>query len=219
MNTEEAIAEGVQGYLEEIGGILDRLPAERLAQAIYRLDEARQNGQTVFTCGNGGSAATAIHFACDLAKGALAPGKPPIKALSLCENIPLLTAWANDASYSEVFAQRLLPWVKPGDVLVAISGSGNSANVLNAVRLAGEVGATTIAFTGFQGGALVGMVDLCITVPCDCMEQIEDVHLLLCHLITSCLRELPVAEGAKPEPATTMPAIAVMTLDSAPPEI
>lgn len=172
------------------------LPMGELEQVIGLLDEARWARRTVFTCGNGGSAATAIHFAGDLAKGAMAPGKPSIKALSLCENISLVTAWANDASYDDIFAERLAPWARAGDVLIAISGSGNSPNVLNAVRLARAVGATTVALTGFKGGRLKDMVDVCVTVPCDCMEQIEDVHLLVCHLVTTCLRGLPIPDAA-----------------------
>jgi D-sedoheptulose 7-phosphate isomerase len=169
------------------------LPVDSIAKAISRLEEARWKGQAVFTCGNGGSAATAIHLACDLAKGAMAPGKPPLKALSLCENISLVTAWANDASYEDIFVQRLAPWVEAGDVLIAISGSGNSPNVLNAIALATAAGATTIGFAGFAGGKMKDMVDICITVPCDSMEQSEDVHLLLCHVLTNCLRTLPRA--------------------------
>ena len=94
----------------------------------------------MFTCGNGGSAATAVHLACDLAKGAIAPGKPGIKTLCLCENISLVTAWANDSSYDDVFALQMAPWIKPGDVLIAISCSGNSPNVLSAVGRAREAG-------------------------------------------------------------------------------
>jgi D-sedoheptulose 7-phosphate isomerase len=168
-----------------------------LEQAIRRLEEARWNGQAVFTCGNGGSAATAIHFASDLAKGATARDKPSFRSMSLCENVSLVTAWANDASYEEVFAQRLAPWARSGDVLVAISGSGNSPNVLNAVSVARSAGATTIALTGFDGGRIKDMADICVVVPSRNMEQIEDVHLLLCHAITSCLRTLPAnSEGA-----------------------
>jgi D-sedoheptulose 7-phosphate isomerase len=190
-NTSGLISENVDSYVEQIFKALRGLPLDVLERVIQRLDEARWQGQAVFICGNGGSAATAIHFACDLAKGAMAQHKPPIKALSLCENVSLVTAWANDASYDDIFAQRLAPWVKSGDVLIAISGSGNSPNVLNAVIAAREAGATTIAFTGFQGGRLAEMVDTSITVPSESIEQIEDIHLLLCHLITNCLRTLP----------------------------
>ena len=105
---------------------------------------------------------------------------------------------ANDASYDDIFTQCMEPWIKLGDVLVAISGSGNSQNVINAVGMAQALGATTIGFTGFDGGKLEDIVDICITVPSDSMEQIEDVHLLLCHLITCCLRETRPGDIRRP---------------------
>ncbi len=188
----------VGSYLSQISEVLRRLPSERLEQVIRRLEEARWKGQAIFTCGNGGSAATSIHFASDLAKGALVKNKPAIKVKSLCENVALLTAWANDASYDDVFTQSLIPWIKAGDVLIAISGSGNSRNVLNAVNLAKTENATTIGFTGFDGGKLKDMVDICIIVPSYSMEQIEDIHMLLCHLISTCLRKVPM-EGLQCE--------------------
>lgn len=190
-------------YFSSIADALATVPEVVLESVISRLDEARWKRQAVFTCGNGGSAATAIHFACDLAKGALAPDKPPIKALSLCENISLVTAWANDASYDDIFAERLSPWITAGDVLIAFSGSGNSPNVLNAVRLARAAGATTIGFTGFAGGLLKDEVDICLNIPCNCMEQIEDVHVLICHFITTCLRTLPQPGGASDDEMET----------------
>ena len=191
VGTDKSVLESMNSYLAQVADVLGKLPVEALEQMIYRLEEARWKRQQVFVCGNGGSAATAIHFASDLAKGALAVNKPPIKAESLCDNIALLTAWANDVSYDEIFIQGMAPWIKAGDVLIAISGSGNSQNVLRAVDFGRAIGATTIGFTGFEGGKLKDMVDICITVPVDSMEQIEDVHLLLCHLITTCLRNMP----------------------------
>ena len=189
VRTDTFILETISSYFAEVSDLLGKLPVDRLEQVIYRLEDARWKRQAVFICGNGGSAATSIHFACDLAKGAMAENKPPIKARALCENTSLVTAWANDASYDDIFTQCMEPWIKSEDVLIAISGSGNSRNVINAVGMARAVGATTIGFTGFGGGKLKDMVDICITVPSDSMEQIEDVHLLLCHLITSCLRK------------------------------
>ena len=186
----DGVSEVIDSYFAQVSDVLKKLPVDTLEQAIYRIEEARWKQQVVFTCGNGGSATTAIHFASDLAKGALAPHKPPIKARSLCENISLLTAWGNDVAYDEIFSSQVGPWLRAGDVLIAISGSGNSQNVLNAVATARAAGATTIGFAGFEGGKLQDMVDICITVPSSSMEQIEDVHLLLCHLITTCLKKI-----------------------------
>ncbi|MER3404974.1 MAG: phosphoheptose isomerase, partial [Chloroflexota bacterium] len=119
----------------------------------------------------------------------IAPGRPRVRALALTDNVPLLTAWANDSAYSDVFAEQLENLVEPGDVVVAISGSGNSPNVLKAVELARARGAATIGWTGFQGGRLKDLVDVVIIVPSDSMAQIEDVHLTLNHALAEALRE------------------------------
>ena len=190
IGTDASILESIDSYVAQVADVLGRLPAEAVEQVICRLEEARWKGQQVFVCGNGGSATTATHFASDLAKGASASNKPPIKAESLCDNIALLTAWANDVSYDEIFTRRVAPWIRAGDVLIAISGSGNSQNILNAVDTAKAAGATTIGFAGSNGGKLQNRVDICIKVPSSSMEQTEDVHLLLCHLITTCLRKI-----------------------------
>ncbi len=188
------MSEAINSYLSQVRETLGKLSVEALEKVIYRLEEARWKGQKVFTCGNGGSAATAIHFAADLHKGATSPGKPPIDSESLCGNVAELTAWANDVSYADVFTEAMEGKVKKGNVLIAISGSGKSRNVLNAVNKAKTMGATTIGFTGSDGRKLNEMVDICIIVPSRSMEQIEDIHLILCHLITNCLRNIPAEE-------------------------
>jgi len=139
--------------------------------------------------GNGGSAATASHFACDLAKGTITPGRPRFRVTALTDNVPLMTAWSNDVSYDDVFADQLSGLIRRADVVVAISGSGNSANILRAVEVALRMGGITIGLSGFDGGQLSTMVDVPVVVPCDCMEQIEDVHVVLCHLMCTVLRE------------------------------
>jgi D-sedoheptulose 7-phosphate isomerase len=187
---DDSILGLVNSYFNQVGVVLGKIPRDKLEQVIYRIEAARWMGQVVFICGNGGSAATAIHFASDLSKGALAANKPPIKSRALCENISLLTAWSNDVSYDDVFTKCMYGWIKPMDVLIAISGSGNSKNILNAVDVARDTGVTTIGFVGFDGGKLKNKLDICITVPCYSMEQVEDMHLILCHLITACLREI-----------------------------
>ncbi len=180
--------EWIEEYFDGIRRALDALPREALLQIIAQIEAAARDGRMIFLCGNGGSAATASHFACDLAKGTRQPGGPMVRAVALTDNIPLLTAWANDTEYRQVFAEQLRPLVRPGDLLIAISGSGNSPNVLEAVCVAREAGAFTIGLTGFQGGKLRELVDLCLIVPSACMEQIEDLHLILHHTITTVLR-------------------------------
>ena len=160
-----------------------------LTEVIDVLEEARDKGRSVFLFGNGGSAATASHFASDLAKGAISLGKPRVKAFALTDNVPLLSAWANDSAYENVFAEQLENFIEVGDIAFGISGSGNSPNVLNGIKVAKAKGATTIGFIGFDGGKLRELVDVRIIVSSHNMEQVEDIHLLLEHIITTCLRE------------------------------
>lgn len=181
--------EEVHRYLTEVQEVLGRIPLEVLEEAVDVLLSAVYVGSTVFTVGNGGSAATASHFACDLAKGTIVPGGPRFRVMALTDNVPLITAWSNDVAYEDVFAEQLRNLIGRGDVVVAFSGSGNSPNVLRAVALARQKGGITIGFSGFDGGQLSRMVDVPVVVPCHCMEQIEDVHLVLCHLMATTLRQ------------------------------
>ena len=168
---------------------MERLPIDSIAQVVELLEEARLKAKSVFIFGNGGSAATASHFAADLSKGAISKGKTGIKAFALTDNVPLLTAWANDTVYENIFAEQPENFIEPGDIAIGVSGSGNSPNVLNGIKVAKAKGATTIGFIGFDGGKLRELVDIRIIVPSHNMEQVEDIHLLLEHVITTCLRE------------------------------
>jgi D-sedoheptulose 7-phosphate isomerase len=183
------VLDAITKYISGVGVTLGKLPVEKIAEAIDLLEKARLEGNKVLIFGNGGSAATASHFASDLSKGAIREGKPRIKAFALTDNIPVLTAWANDTSYENVFAEQLENCVDPGDIVIGISGSGNSLNVLKAMNVARARGASTIGFIGFDGGKLKSLVDIAIIVPSHNMEQVEDIHLLLEHAITTCLRE------------------------------
>lgn len=142
--------------------------------------------------GNGGSAATASHFACDLAKGTIKDNpyiKKRFKVIALTDNIPLITAWSNDTDYSQVFIEQLRNLLNKDDVVIAISASGSSENVLKAVEYANQRGALTIGLTGFDGGKLKDIANKCLKVSSDSMERIEDVHLILEHLLCLWLRE------------------------------
>ena len=185
MNTDYL---NIDQYLSQISNTLQNLPTKEIEHAINIIRDARDTSKKVFIFGNGGSAATAIHFACDLCKGAISDGKPRIKAFSQCDNLSLFSAWANDTSYSDVFTQQLENYVEPGDVVIGISVSGNSINVVNALEWAKSRGATTLAFTGSDGGKVKDVAQLCIAVPNNSMEQVEDIHALLEHVITTCLR-------------------------------
>lgn len=179
----------LRAYLAQLQETVAELPAEPIDQVIATLLESARRGSKVFIFGNGGSASTASHFACDLAKNTMVPGAPRFRVIALTENISLLTAWANDTSYDNIFAAQLSSLIESGDVAIGISCSGNSTNVLNAISVARHHGASTIAFTGDQGGRLKEMVDVCIQVPSPRIEQQEDVHLILEHCICSAIRD------------------------------
>jgi D-sedoheptulose 7-phosphate isomerase len=181
----------IEGYLSGIRQILVRLPVEDIREMVDRLEDARARGKQVFLFGNGGSASTASHLAVDFAKVTIADGKPRLKAIALTDNIAMISAWANDLSYDEVFSQQLQTHVEPGDVVIGISTSGTSPNVLNALRVARSMGAATIGLTGRDGGQMNGVVDLCIKVPDNRTGRIEDIHLMLGHVVTACLANKP----------------------------
>ena len=186
----QSITSYVDNYLDEVKALLDCVPRGAMAEAVQILHQARMAGIGVYIMGNGGSSATAAHMVNDLNKLAIVPGKPRFRAICLSDNTPLFSAWANDDGYAQAFAEQLRNFLRAGDVVVGISGSGNSANVLEAMKLARQERAMTIGITGFDGGDLKDLVDCCILVPCDCMTQVEDLHMVLEHVIASALRDL-----------------------------
>lgn len=187
MNTESL--QSFQKYAAELAGVLADLPWQKIDQVAYLLHEARLLRKRIFVVGNGGSASTASHMACDLNKNTVAPGYPRFMVMSLVDNMAAFSANANDCGYANVFSEQLANFMVAGDIVLAISTSGNSANVLEAVRFAKANGALTIGWTGFDGGALANEVDLWLNVPSYCIEQVEDVHLILEHMLTKTLRE------------------------------
>ena len=170
-------------YLDDLKQALAGLDLEGVKKVRQVLDQARAEGKQVFLCGNGGSASTASHMANDLGKGASLAGGEPFKVIALTDNIPWMTALANDLSYEDIFVEQLHNFAGEGDVLIAISVSGNSPNVLKAVELANERGLTTVGWTGFGGGRLAELVDLPIVVDSHHMGRVEDVHVVLMHLM------------------------------------
>ena len=181
-------SEAISAYLTEMQSTLSNLPIDGIERIVNALRSARAQKKTVFLFGNGGSAATASHLACDLTKGTNANGRPRLRVIALTDNVPLISAWANDSSYEDIFAQQLQQQVESGDIAIGISGSGRSPNVLNALKVATSAGAITIGLTGFDGGDLKNLVDLCVVVPDNSIDQVEDVHLMIGHVIASCLR-------------------------------
>jgi D-sedoheptulose 7-phosphate isomerase len=175
-------------YIASLQPVLGDLAAVDFRQVEAILLRAREEGRTVFIIGNGGSAATASHMANDLNKGAAVAGQRRFRALALTDNVPLITAWANDTQYEQIFVEQMTNFFHPGDVLIAISGSGNSPNIIAALEWARNEGAVTIGLTGGNGGRLLGLVDCCLLVPSNRMEQIEDMHLVLAHAICVSVR-------------------------------
>jgi D-sedoheptulose 7-phosphate isomerase len=188
MTQMTSTGETISAYLSDVRSTLTNLPLDRIERVVRLLREARSLRRRVFLFGNGGSAATASHLACDLTKGTSTNGRPRLRAMALTDNMPLISAWANDTAYENIFAQQLQDHVEPGDVVIGISGSGRSPNVLNGIKAARSAGAITVGMTGFDGGHLKDLVDICIIVPDNNIDKVEDVHLMLGHVITSCLR-------------------------------
>jgi D-sedoheptulose 7-phosphate isomerase len=178
----------VATYLAQLQETVANLPVDLIDHVIAILLESARQGNKVFIFGNGGSASTASHFACDLAKNTQVPGAPYFRVIGLTDNMALMTAWANDTAFDNIFAAQLSPLVEPGDVVIGISCSGNSVNVLKAMEVAHQHSATTIGFTGDHGGQLKDRVDLCIQVPSPRIEQQEDAHLILEHCICAAIR-------------------------------
>jgi D-sedoheptulose 7-phosphate isomerase len=177
----------IDSYLGEVSKIIAELPSEVIDDLVQTIKAAYNEGRQVMICGNGGSAATASHLACDLQKGLGCLADRKFRVIALTDGMPLITAWANDTDYANVFAEQVETWANPGDVLIALSGSGNSPNVLKAVEAAKAKGVTTIGLTGMGGGKLAVLTDKPLVVESDNMQQIEDVHVVLSHLIFTCL--------------------------------
>lgn len=173
----------VEKYLDAVSKLLAAVPREDVRKIADLVVEAYRSGKQVFVMGNGGSAATASHLVCDLQKGVSCASELKLKVMAVTDNVPLMTAWANDFDYSEIFAQQIRPWLEPGDLVIGISGSGNSPNVIKAIEMANERGAVTAGLAGFDGGKLAKVAAYSVVVPSSDMQHIEDVHVVLAHLI------------------------------------
>lgn len=188
----------VSAHVTGLHAMLSALPAQEVTGTGRRLLECYDRGGTVFLVGNGGSAATASHFACDLSKGTRSDILPRFRVVALTDNVPLMTAWGNDDSFDRIFAEQLTALVRSGDVVLAISASGNSPNVLEAMRAARAAGAVTIAWTGPSGGQVAELVDSVVRVPAETIEGVEDGHMVMAHALTRYLRAR-LAERAQDE--------------------
>ena len=163
-------------YFNTVAQVLEKLPISSVDECVDRLFKAYLENRSV--------------YACDLNKGTTIDGKRHFRVLSLTDNVPLITAWANDANYEEIFSAQLRPLIQANDIAMAISGSGNSPNVLSALRVAREVGAVTLGLGGYTGGKMAALCDVCVVAPSDNMQQIEDTHLCIMHALFLALANL-----------------------------
>ena len=186
MNTPRSIA---QDYVSRLRDVLAELDLDAVAAATALLLDAYEHGHTVFICGNGGSASTASHMAADLGENTVAAGKPRLRVLSLNDNMAWFSALANDLGYENVFVEQMGNLLQPRDVLIILSASGNSANVVRAAEFAKAHGGRVLALVGFQGGRLRELAEVAIHVKCDAYGPVEDVHLVLNHVFTEALRQ------------------------------
>jgi len=185
--------EFAKDYIQGLKDVLDRIPLGPVDEIIQAIELAQNNRQRVFVIGNGGSAATASHMMNDLCKGTLghkgdAPW-PRLRVIALTDNVSLMTAWANDTDYNHIFSEPLKNLAERGDLLIAISASGNSPNILAAVEAAKQIGVKVIGLTGFGGGKLAKLAEISFVVPSDGYGPVEDVHMILDHIITGYLYE------------------------------
>ena len=191
---------GPREYAASLQEIVSGLPFDDITGIADVLFRAYREDRAVFVFGNGGSAALASHIACDLGKG-LTPLPPSgeagarrLRIMSLTDNVPMISAWANDASYEDVFARQMENFIRPRDVAFGLSGSGNSPNILKALRLAREKQAITVGFSG-QGGEMIGLLDYAAVVPSRHMQLVEDCQLIMMHMIFLNLRARIAASG------------------------
>jgi D-sedoheptulose 7-phosphate isomerase len=172
----------IRDYFSKLQDVLAKLDQGEIATIAEVLHAAYQEQRTILVMGNGGSGATASHMVCDLNKGACFHAEKKFRVISLADCTPMILALGNDVGFESIFVEQLKAYARPGDVVLGISGSGNSPNVLRAVEYAKRLGCVTIGACGFDGGKLKGMVDHCFHVRVDDMQIVEDAHMVLVHV-------------------------------------
>ncbi|MCX6735936.1 MAG: SIS domain-containing protein [Candidatus Parcubacteria bacterium] len=187
--------EQINNYLEKVASCVKALSRDEINQVAHVIFETYKNDNIIFVFGNGGSASTASHIACDLNKGVSYGKHKKFHVHSLTDNMATITAYSNDLSYDEVFIEQLKNFLNPGDLVIALSGSGNSKNVIKAVEYANEQGNATVGLTGYDGGKLKKLAKYSINANINDMEISEDVHLILNHTIKNVFMDLLKDEG------------------------
>lgn len=179
----------VTDYLDEVKALLDKIEPVQVEQMVETLLLAWRQGRRVLLMGNGGSSSSVSHIVNDMQKNIYLEAGKPLRTLCLSDSTPLMMAWANDTEWENIFAPQVECWAEPGDVVIGVSGSGNSMNVINGIETANRVGATTIGLAGFRGGKLKEACKQCLVVQSENMQRIEDVHMILLHIVFSALLE------------------------------
>ena len=186
MSSEDIIMSNLDDQIKTINELKKN---KKIIQEIYlKIKDAQNRGNRIFVMGNGGSSSTSSHFVSDLLKTSLTVKQKRPKAISLTDNVPVLMAWANDTCFENIFASQLENFLEKDDLVIGISGSGNSENVIKAIQFANEKAAKTICLLGGDGGELANISQLCLIIPNNDMLTIETMHLLICHLLTALLR-------------------------------
>ncbi len=197
------IRETLADYCDGLKKALDSVSPDRFEEVVRLLESAYNEDRQVFLMGNGGSAATASHLTCDLNKGVSFGLPKRFHVICLNDNVPTMLAYANDVSYEDIFVEPLKNFLRSGDLVMGISGSGNSSNVLKAIAYANSHGAHTVGITGFNGGRLAGMAGTSLVVPVNDMQKAEDVHFILFHVIVQILCARLRGRGPMPLQETT----------------
>lgn len=170
-------------YKQDLYKALDSINSDQVQEIIGLFKETRDAGKQIFVCGNGGSASSASHFTCDMVKGASFNRPSRFRIMALTDSMPTITAYSNDVAYDAIFVEQLKNFANPGDLVMGISGSGNSPNVLRALEYAGSIGCKTVALTGRDGGKLGPLAQVHLNIPVAHMGRIEDAHMMICHMI------------------------------------
>ena len=195
-NPEMTFEDFLMSYLERLNNFSESLDLQEAINIIETLNKNISDGKTIFTCGNGGSASIAEHFVCDLVKGTSTDSTASPRAIPLLIT-PLLTAVANDISYDEIFSFQLSKFANEGDILLSVSSSGNSPNIIKAIEMANELDVTSISFVGFDGGKAKEISDFCLHVPSNNYGICEDAHHVLMHVISQYIRLTSIEDKSK----------------------
>ena len=186
MQSEDSIQDYLNSQIKVMSDLKEKIDiVEKILEVIL---EARDHGKQIYVMGNGGSASTSTHFVSDLLKTSITKDEKRFKAISLSDNIPVILAWSNDQSYDTIFVEQLKNFLQEGDIVIGISGSGNSLNVINGINYANQINAKTISLTGRDGGKLSKISNMNLTIPSNDMLTIETMHLCVCHLLTTLIR-------------------------------